>query len=141
LCEQVTVENVGEVRADIAGAAALWAAPWVVRAALELGQEVRLTGRLLVEVRDVVLDVVRDVFTVGAGAFVEVAAPAGGVAVDTGDIDVAGCSALEVVGPRKGALRICQYLSMVGFWGEKAYSVGRIVEYGDIDAGLSGRLF
>lgn len=107
LCEQVTVENVGKVRADIARASALWTAPWVVGTALELRQEVRLTGRLLVEVGDIVLDVVRDVLAVGAGAFVEVAAPAGGVAVDTGDIDVAGCIALEVVGPRKCTLRIC----------------------------------
>lgn len=106
LSNQVTVEDVGEIRTNVTWAAALGATPRVVRSALELRQEVRLSWRLLGEVCDIVLDIVRDIFAVCSGAFIEVAAPAGRVAVYTGDIDVAGCVGFKVIRPRKGALEI-----------------------------------
>lgn len=42
LVDEVAVEDVGEVGADVAGASSLRAAPGVVRASLELWQEVGL---------------------------------------------------------------------------------------------------
>lgn len=104
LSNQVAVENVGKIRANVTRAATLWTTPRVVRPTLELRQKVRLGRRLLGEVGDIVLDVVGHVFAIGAGALIEVAAPAGRIAVDTGDVDVASCIGFEVVGPRECSL-------------------------------------
>lgn len=76
LGNEVAVEEVGKVGANVIGTAALWAVPWVVGAALELGEELGLGGGCLGEVVVVVDGLEGLVLSIGAGAFGQVAAPA-----------------------------------------------------------------
>ena len=95
LVDQVAVEQIREISPDVAWATACRTSPGVVRAALEFRHEVRLGGRLLLEISDIICDLICDIFAVGAGTFAEIATPAGRIAVKTDHIDVA-CLVREV---------------------------------------------
>ena len=89
VAQVVAVEYIHPIRPCIVDAAACRAVPRVVATTLEFGEYTRLGRRGLLEVGVVVEDGKVWWETIGAGALVQVAGPAGRIVVDAVDVDVA----------------------------------------------------
>jgi hypothetical protein len=102
----VAVKDICEILVGVIRASAPWASPRIVTSTLKLGEKVGLGWGIFGPVVEILLNLERDVWSIGSSALIQVAAPTRRVRIDTMNVNITLGSRRVVHRPRVGVLEI-----------------------------------